>query len=68
MELKHWSGQKTRNGKALLIVPYGIETSDRRPALPNCTILLIVPYGIETELTTVKEITGTCTFNCTLWN
>ena len=34
---------------ALLIVPYGIETTEDDDIYLSVTVLLIVPYGIETR-------------------
>ena len=47
MELKLTSPVKLANPVRLLIVPYGIETTQSVELSP-CSILLIVPYGIET--------------------
>ena len=33
----------------LLIVPYGIETSELKDSAAELALLLIVPYGIETS-------------------
>ena len=50
----------------LLIVPYGIETSQAAEA-GNANLLLIVPYGIETPEKRLYIIPYN-PFNCTLWN
>ena len=49
MELKQRKWQRVKNGKKLLIVPYGIETWITC-AVANVDALLIVPYGIETVI------------------
>ena len=54
MELKHIIANLIYSLTALLIVPYGIETSKNRLTCMN-VVLLIVPYGIETYSS------GTCT-------
>mgnify|MGYP006932654678 CR=1 FL=1 len=47
MELKQWCLNVSRNAYFLLIVPYGIETT--QPLNTSAFArLLIVPYGIET--------------------
>ena len=51
----------------LLIVPYGIETSQCNRGTDILVILLIVPYGIETEERTIETYKAE-TFNRTLWN
>ena len=48
MELKPTSPELSSGAPALLIVPYGIETSVRLPETSDHR-LLIVPYGIETQ-------------------
>ena len=48
MELKQRRGQFGYSCKALLIVPYGIETYITLHLTLRLLILLIVPYGIET--------------------
>ena len=50
----------------LLIVPYGIETSERMHWYREF-ILLIVPYGIETSIVCVS-CCKLPAFNRTLWN
>ena len=50
----------------LLIVPYGIETSDWNTKIGEHE-LLIVPYGIETGSVSPVEF-STWPFNRTLWN
>ena len=47
MELKQSISKESEGIKRLLIVPYGIETSEKIPETEE-DILLIVPYGIET--------------------
>ena len=48
MELKLLTSSFPVFGKALLIVPYGIETTRKKPEQSKRG-LLIVPYGIETR-------------------
>ena len=50
----------------LLIVPYGIETEQRK-LWKRLQELLIVPYGIETDLG-MSRIALSRSFNRTLWN
>ena len=57
---------KTDEPKALLIVPYGIETINRIPCACRKR-LLIVPYGIETLFSQTAGILIKA-FNRTLWN
>ena len=52
---------------ALLIVPYGIETTEREFLYLVLLQLLIVPYGIETTMLTIKTSLR-LSFNRTLWN
>ena len=66
MELKHIKLKEAEAEKALLIVPYGIETTERGSRLYGI-FLLIVPYGIETEQRICKQGVGRA-FNRTLWN
>ena len=66
MELKLLTSSFPVSGKALLIVPYGIETAFAGTE-QNFLPLLIVPYGIETAFQPrmpVYEVP----FNRTLWN
>ena len=51
----------------LLIVPYGIETTNGE-AIPLDGRLLIVPYGIETNLRLQQFPITALPFNRTLWN
>ena len=53
--------------RALLIVPYGIETCEAVGEGGAERRLLIVPYGIETYYYTLSAA-DTGTFNRTLWN
>ena len=48
MELKQSKKNKRWKCGRVLIVPYGIETSDAITSFYSC-LVLIVPYGIETE-------------------
>ena len=48
MELKQLFQRSANKRSKLLIVPYGIETSEQLPETSDRK-LLIVPYGIETE-------------------
>ena len=49
MELKQQThSYHQRQGRVLLIVPYGIETWYYKAIVLNQFCLLIVPYGIET--------------------
>ena len=62
--IEYGTDVKTVDG--LLIVPYGIETTERWRNT-KWVLLLIVPYGIETRNSDVIECVGH-TFNRTLWN
>ena len=53
--------------EALLIVPYGIETSKSRTRFAVPWRLLIVPYGIETLCQWIRDCHNV-SFNRTLWN
>ena len=53
--------------RSLLIVPYGIETTDAKLQLEAIS-LLIVPYGIETYKQNMDGTSGDTAFNRTLWN
>ena len=66
MELKHATREAREEERNLLIVPYGIETSQCR-LHGQCEDLLIVPYGIETVVL-VHQVAHSFTFNRTLWN
>ena len=50
MELKQNKMIPFVESSVLLIVPYGIETSESGSGKSKVADLLIVPYGIETEL------------------
>ena len=50
MELKRVINNEVGSERNLLIVPYGIETSDDIGWFVNLDGLLIVPYGIETTI------------------
>ena len=65
MELKQASNALILNIKELLIVPYGIETTQEQPLGTLAGRLLIVPYGIETELK-LRPVKSGPAFNCTL--
>ena len=67
MELKHIKALRKASAIFLLIVPYGIETSERRRGGNHVTSLLIVPYGIET-LYNITSYDLQHSFNRTLWN
>ena len=66
MELKLSSMPSLKSQSILLIVPYGIETSQSRCQVHQAR-LLIVPYGIETPYQD-KLIQCEIAFNRTLWN
>ena len=66
MELKLYRLQRPYPCYGLLIVPYGIETTQRKRNTEYCE-LLIVPYGIETALNSCSN-KHKQTFNRTLWN
>ena len=55
MELKLCPGSNTPFSCKLLIVPYGIETSQNGKSSLFWSGLLIVPYGIETTLYSFGE-------------
>ena len=67
MELKHAFFSQNWGSNALLIVPYGIETSTIWNAFSISTPLLIVPYGIETR-NNYGSVRTSRAFNRTLWN
>ncbi len=50
MELKHMRASFGLPSITLLIVPYGIETSNHHVQTYHIDKLLIVPYGIETDV------------------
>ena len=52
----------------LLIVPYGIETTEHPYCSASFVDLLIVPYGIETFSPMFPESKVYPSFNRTLWN
>ena len=66
MELKLGSPSGPCEISTLLIVPYGIETSQAGSCMNNY-LLLIVPYGIET-ISSGDIAVPLDTFNRTLWN
>ena len=67
MELKQWKQLHQERERVLLIVPYGIETSEPDENQDSRSGLLIVPYGIETHLHHIHNFLS-LTFNRTLWN
>ena len=61
----HWCGSRRF---ILLIVPYGIETTQMAHLTATLLRLLIVPYGIETRYEWACKDWCKATFNRTLWN